>query len=238
MLHKPTSAKGDPSSSSPVLQEAFFDPDVLVDWDTVDTVRLFRKVCKRKKALSPVGNKASAHPGNAQKMAAPNDATTHWSRQTSSGEPNDAPIEPSTVASENGSPAPGFEGLTVLPVAEEISWGSGTTRRGVAGAWTAREASTGKQKGESIAKEEILTAAPKVKGTGDGGCVPDGGVRAEDEEEEGGEGDWRCSICLGVPIAPRVTKCGHGPFCLVCILRHLKGEGSARCPLCFDKMYR
>lgn len=56
----------------------------------------------------------------------------------------------------------------------------------------------------------------------------------EDEEDE----EWRCSICLGAPRAPRVTKCGHGPFCLVCILRHLGGEASARCPLCFDKMHR
>lgn len=200
---------------------------MLVDWDTVDTVRLFRKVCDREKALSTVGNKASAHPDNAPKMTAP----------------NDAPMDPSmTVASETRSSAPGFEGLTVLPVAEEISWGSGTKRRGgAAGAGAARDALTGKPKGQqSTAKEDIPPALANVKKNGDCDYAADGGIRVEDEEEEeeGGEGEWRCSICLGVPIAPRVTKCGHGPFCLVCILRHLKGEGSARCPLCFDKMYR
>lgn len=42
---------GDDSSASPVYQEAFFDPDVLVEWDTVDTVRLFRKVSRGPKAL-------------------------------------------------------------------------------------------------------------------------------------------------------------------------------------------
>lgn len=46
---------GRESSTPPIYQEAFFDPDVLVEWDTVDTVRLFRKVSRRPKALSREG---------------------------------------------------------------------------------------------------------------------------------------------------------------------------------------
>lgn len=49
LLHNPAWKVGDASLASPALQEAFFDPDVLVDWDTVDTVRLFRHVSKSKK---------------------------------------------------------------------------------------------------------------------------------------------------------------------------------------------
>lgn len=48
LLHNPAWKVGDASLASPALQEAFFDPDVLVDWDTVDTVRLFRHVSKSK----------------------------------------------------------------------------------------------------------------------------------------------------------------------------------------------
>ena len=63
---------------------------------------------------------------------------------------------------------------------------------------------------------------------------------ADDQGGDGDDGDdeWRCPICLQSPIAPRLTKCGHGPFCLVCILRHLRGEAYARCPLCFDNVHR
>ena len=52
LLHDPTWTRGDGTSASPLYQEAFFDPDVLVDWDTVDTVRLFRKVSRRQKPVS------------------------------------------------------------------------------------------------------------------------------------------------------------------------------------------
>lgn len=226
------------------MQEAFFDPDVLVDWDTVDTVRLFRKVCERKKAFSlAAGDEAdssAADPSRAPRVAASHSPTTHGSRQAAaSREPTTvvASVEPSTTAFEEGNPAPGFEGLTVLPAAEEISWGSGKKRRGAAAAaGTAREAAAAKSTGQPTRQEKKPSVIPDVKATGD--CPPGGVVHAEDEEEEGGEGEWRCSICLGLPIAPRVTKCGHGPFCLVCILRHLKWEESARCPLCFDKMHR
>lgn len=211
---------------------------MLVDWDTVDTVRLFRKVSKRMKALRPAVDRANSDSSNlssARTMVASNSPATHESRQ--GGEPNIARIEPSTIASENGIPATGFEGLTVLPSVEEISWGSGKKRGGAAGTGTARTALSANSARQST-NEELPTATPSVKATGTDHSAPhDDGVRKEDEEEEGGE-EWRCSICLGSPIAPRVTKCGHGPFCLVCILRHLKSEESARCPLCFDKMHR
>ncbi|KAG5177635.1 hypothetical protein JKP88DRAFT_350636 [Tribonema minus] len=54
----------------------------------------------------------------------------------------------------------------------------------------------------------------------------------------GGEGEagWRCPICLEHPRCPRITRCGHGPFCAVCILRHLGGEPYRRCPMCFDNV--
>lgn len=39
------------------LQDAFFDPDVLVDWDSVDTVRLSRKSMRR--SLAPPGHQKS-----------------------------------------------------------------------------------------------------------------------------------------------------------------------------------
>lgn len=52
LLHNPAWKVGDASLASPALQEAFFDPDVLVDWDTVDTVRLFRHVKRGKKVMA------------------------------------------------------------------------------------------------------------------------------------------------------------------------------------------
>lgn len=66
LLHHPSWSKGDASLSSPVLQEAFFDPDVLVDWDTVETVRLFRKVAEKREAVSPgaAGVAVSSDGGN------------------------------------------------------------------------------------------------------------------------------------------------------------------------------
>ncbi|PFH52336.1 hypothetical protein AMATHDRAFT_140553 [Amanita thiersii Skay4041] len=46
-----------------------------------------------------------------------------------------------------------------------------------------------------------------------------------------------CPICLSVPTAPRMTKCGH-VYCYPCILRHLSMSDNkwARCPICFDSV--
>ncbi|KAJ3038255.1 RING finger protein 10 [Rhizophlyctis rosea] len=47
-----------------------------------------------------------------------------------------------------------------------------------------------------------------------------------------------CPICLGPPIAPKVTKCGH-VYCWPCILHYLHlGEKKWRkCPICYDAIY-
>jgi hypothetical protein len=55
-----------------------------------------------------------------------------------------------------------------------------------------------------------------------------------------------CPICLGMPVAPRMARCGH-IFCLPCLIRymHSEDEGKApekrarskKCPLCFDTVY-
>lgn len=47
--------------------------------------------------------------------------------------------------------------------------------------------------------------------------------------------DQRCPICLGPPIAPKMTRCGH-IFCWVCIIQHIDGgeKGWNYCPLCED----
>lgn len=71
-----------------------------------------------------------------------------------------------------------------------------------------------------------------------GGDSMDRGDAAGDDGDGDDDDDWRCTICLQSPRLPRITKCGHGPFCLVCILRHLKGNVTARCPLCFEIMHR
>ncbi|CAG7853806.1 SubName: Full=Related to human transcription regulator Staf-5 {ECO:0000313/EMBL:CCA67768.1} [Serendipita indica DSM 11827] len=50
------------------------------------------------------------------------------------------------------------------------------------------------------------------------------------------EGNSTCPICLGTPIAPRMTKCGH-VYCYSCALHYLQtGEHGSwhRCPICFD----
>lgn len=44
LLRVPRRGTEEADAESRNLQEAFFDPDVLVDWDTVDTVCLSRKV--------------------------------------------------------------------------------------------------------------------------------------------------------------------------------------------------
>ncbi|KAJ1969775.1 hypothetical protein H4R35_006051 [Dimargaris xerosporica] len=59
-----------------------------------------------------------------------------------------------------------------------------------------------------------------------------------------------CPICLEVPVAPRVTKCGH-IFCLPCVLRYLSTVTAVtaeairaetrrdwkKCPICWDSIY-
>lgn len=234
-MHNPAGAKGDALSTFPVLQEAFFDPDVLVDWDTVDTVRLFRKVSKRKEALSSAGKKpipAELKPDTSSTTPAPKTSASDARSGAPSGKSNLAP----RVAS-----SPEFEFLTVMPAVEEISWGSGKKRRD--------SDSSGVKEVKAlkplVTQSQVPRAATVAVSTSESGVGTNanratsgsGGVQG-DEEGATEDGEWRCSICLGMPIVPRVTKCGHGPFCLVCILRHLNGEASARCPLCFDKMYR
>ncbi|PVF96060.1 hypothetical protein CPB86DRAFT_816656 [Serendipita vermifera] len=53
-----------------------------------------------------------------------------------------------------------------------------------------------------------------------------------------GEGNSMCPICLGAPIAPRMTKCGH-VYCYGCILHYFQtseNRGWHRCPICFDSI--
>ena len=56
-----------------------------------------------------------------------------------------------------------------------------------------------------------------------------------------------CPICLSIPVAPRMAKCGH-IFCLPCLLRYMHSaddtnpvpEKKARwkkCPICWDSVY-
>ncbi|KAM0788359.1 hypothetical protein ACM66B_001499 [Microbotryomycetes sp. NB124-2] len=48
-----------------------------------------------------------------------------------------------------------------------------------------------------------------------------------------------CPICLSVPTAPRMTKCGH-VFCLPCMLHYLAladGTKWRKCPVCWDSVY-
>lgn len=241
LLHNPAwgaaTTAGDARSASPVLQEAFFDPDVLVDWDTVDTVRLFRRVSRRKQAVSPpaVKVKPNSTPPAVGTPPPPRRTSDVSGCLSAAAAATTATPKKERGSAEGEGVLPGFKGLTVLRAAEEVSWGSSVKKPNAAAA--AREASAGVESSVALAipegvqsKEASRAASP----SGDGATDGDG----EQEEEMGEEGGWTCPICLGVPVAPRVTKCGHGPFCLVCILRHLNGEASARCPLCFDKMQR
>lgn len=45
-----------------------------------------------------------------------------------------------------------------------------------------------------------------------------------------------CCICMEIPVLPRITLCGHGPFCKECILRVLENQDQetrcGKCPLC------
>eukprot|EP00903_Cladosiphon_okamuranus_P015735 g14523.t1 len=241
LLHNPAGAKGDASSTSPILQEAFFDPDVLVDWDTVDTVRLFRKVkvSTGKEDVSSTGQKtpipAEAKSDTASSTSAPKASASGARSAAPSGKCKITPTEAS---------APEFDGLSVMPAAGEILWGSGKKRRD-SGSSGLKEVQTLKPPVAESQPPRAATVAVSTSKSGvgtnaTGASRGSGGLQGDNKEEAAGDEDeeWRCSICLGIPIVPRVTKCGHGPFCLVCILRHLNGEASARCPLCFDKMYR
>lgn len=50
--------------------------------------------------------------------------------------------------------------------------------------------------------------------------------------------DSRCPICLGVPVAAKITRCGH-VYCWHCILHHLESSDNNwhNCPLCEDFVY-
>lgn len=47
-----------------------------------------------------------------------------------------------------------------------------------------------------------------------------------------------CPICLGVPVAARMAKCGH-VFCWPCVLHYLAlGDRAWRkCPICYESIY-
>ncbi|MCJ1479665.1 hypothetical protein MMC13_008351 [Lambiella insularis] len=56
-----------------------------------------------------------------------------------------------------------------------------------------------------------------------------------------------CPICLSVPVAPRMAKCGH-IFCLPCLIRYMHSTDDAapvpekkarwkKCPICWDSVY-
>ncbi|CAN0146473.1 unnamed protein product [Ectocarpus sp. 12 AP-2014] len=252
LLHNPAwsaaTTTGDARSASPGLQEAFFDPDVLVDWDTVDTVRLFRRVSRRKQAVSRPSavkvkpNSTSAATGTPPPPRGTSDASgcLYDAGGCAGAGAGCFPKKEGGSAEGEGLP-PGFKGLTVLRAAaeEEVSWGSSSSGKKptAVAATAAREASAAAESPVALAIPEGVQSkvASRVASPSGDGAADDDGAQGE---EMGEEGDWTCPICLGVPVAPRVTKCGHGPFCLVCILRHLNGEASARCPLCFDKMQR
>eukprot|EP01080_Neovahlkampfia_damariscottae_P004956 gene4956-8550_t len=53
------------------------------------------------------------------------------------------------------------------------------------------------------------------------------------------EEEITCPICLEIPFAPQITKCGH-VFCSHCILQYLTFDNSykfKKCPLCKDSVY-
>ncbi|EEP78396.1 conserved hypothetical protein [Uncinocarpus reesii 1704] len=56
-----------------------------------------------------------------------------------------------------------------------------------------------------------------------------------------------CPICLSIPVAPRMAKCGH-IFCLPCIIRYMHSTDDSnptpekrarwkKCPICWDAIY-
>ncbi|KAF8330792.1 uncharacterized protein EI90DRAFT_3145704 [Cantharellus anzutake] len=59
---------------------------------------------------------------------------------------------------------------------------------------------------------------------------------ASDGNGAGCDSAANCPICLSLPVAPRITRCGH-VFCYPCILHYLEtGDNTKwnRCPICFD----
>ena len=49
----------------------------------------------------------------------------------------------------------------------------------------------------------------------------------------------KCPICLGPPVAGRITKCGH-IYCWHCMIHHMSCEainGCNTCPLCENFVY-
>lgn len=208
-------------------------PRQQVDWDTVDTVRLFRKILRRDEAFSPA-DAGTAGPliSAEEKPAADENSQISPAPPTENrtAEPN-APVSGTTPAKKKGQ-----------PVQEEVAWGS-ANRRSSPASPEHKVASSSADRTKGNAGSNGNNNGSKGNNNGNNGAKGDkGGSVSVGKISVDGEGrddeEWRCPICLGQPIAPRVTKCGHGPFCLVCILRHLKGEGSARCPLCFDLMHR
>lgn len=68
---------------------------------------------------------------------------------------------------------------------------------------------------------------------GDSGLTPGDLLRARREREREG---MSCPICLGHPVAGRITKCGH-IFCFPCILHYFQLSDiprTAKCPICGD----
>ncbi|KPI86481.1 hypothetical protein ABL78_4465 [Leptomonas seymouri] len=51
--------------------------------------------------------------------------------------------------------------------------------------------------------------------------------------------EFQCPICMEMPIAPRITECGH-VYCLPCILQYMsrqRAAGAPRvCPMCHDQL--
>ncbi|KPA74627.1 hypothetical protein ABB37_08974 [Leptomonas pyrrhocoris] len=51
--------------------------------------------------------------------------------------------------------------------------------------------------------------------------------------------EFQCPICMEMPVAPRITECGH-VYCLPCILQYMsrqKAAGAPRtCPMCHDQL--
>lgn len=56
-----------------------------------------------------------------------------------------------------------------------------------------------------------------------------------------------CPICLSIPVAPRMARCGH-IFCLPCLIRYMHASDSdehvpdkkprwKKCPICWDSVY-
>ncbi|KAG6846100.1 hypothetical protein H0H87_006464 [Tephrocybe sp. NHM501043] len=64
-------------------------------------------------------------------------------------------------------------------------------------------------------------------------------VSASSTQNENGEDNTTCPICISAPTAPRMTKCGH-IFCFPCILHYLSSSehGWAKCPVCLDSVHQ